>query len=55
MAELNREDKLRERRADKQARRDARKRTAADGEPRYDVAGQAPVGIEEAVDLTPRL
>jgi hypothetical protein len=30
MAKLNRETKLRERRLDKQARKDARKRTAAD-------------------------
>lgn len=31
MAKLNRENKLRERRADKQARKDARRRAAADG------------------------
>ena len=33
MAKLNRESKLRERRIDKQARKDARKRAAAGGEP----------------------
>ncbi|MEA2127163.1 MAG: hypothetical protein QOJ85_54 [Solirubrobacteraceae bacterium] len=31
MAKLNRESRLRERRLDKQARKDARKRAAADG------------------------
>ena len=33
MAKLNRESRLRERRADKEARKDARKRAAALGEP----------------------
>lgn len=36
MAKLNRENKLRERRADKQARKDARKREAAESPPRDD-------------------
>jgi hypothetical protein len=37
MAKLNRESKLRERRADKQARKDARKRASTDPAPRDDV------------------
>ncbi len=43
MAKLMRETKLRERRMDKQARKDARKRSAADGEhlgPEVDPSGE---------------
>jgi hypothetical protein len=40
MAKLNRENKLRERRADKQARKDARKQAAAEPPPRDERAGQ---------------
>jgi hypothetical protein len=47
MAKLNRETKLRERRLDKQAKKDARKRAAADG-PAHIAAlvGDAPDGDE---------
>jgi hypothetical protein len=41
MAKLNRENKLRERRADKQARKDARKQAGADRGPRDDVQREA--------------
>jgi hypothetical protein len=42
MAKLNRENKLRERRADKQARKDARKRATTEPEPaQRDDAGDA--------------
>lgn len=46
MAKLNRENKLRERRADKQARKDARKRAAANDGPRYDVPGEGTASAE---------
>jgi hypothetical protein len=40
MAKLNREHKLRERRADKQARKDARKRESLQPGPRDDAPGE---------------
>ena len=43
MAKLNREHKLRERRIDKQARKDARKQAAADGPPRDDRQDEMPL------------
>lgn len=43
MAKLNRENKLRERRADKQARKDARKRAAAEPASREDAPGALPL------------
>jgi hypothetical protein len=42
MAKLNRENKLRERRADKQARKDARKRATAEPLQQRDDAGDEP-------------
>jgi hypothetical protein len=43
MAKLNREHKLRERRIDKQARKDARKQEAADRSPRDDKQDELPL------------
>jgi hypothetical protein len=43
MAKLNRENKLRERRADKQARKDARKRAAEEPTARDDAPGALPL------------
>ncbi len=49
MAKLNREHKLRERRIDKQARKDARKQAASDDSPVLDENGVAvPAGIAES-------
>lgn len=45
MAKLNREHKMREKRMDKQARKDARKREAAEGT--YNPIGTAPAPILE--------
>ena len=42
MAKLNRESRLRERRADKEARKDARKRAAALGEPEPQIDSMHP-------------
>jgi hypothetical protein len=39
MAKLNRESKLREKRMDKQARKDARRQAAADGIPSHELNG----------------
>jgi hypothetical protein len=47
MAKLNREHKLRERRLDKQARKEARKQAAAERAPSDDVRGEAPVPTDE--------
>lgn len=59
MAKLNRESRLRERRLDKQARKDARKRAAAHGpvEPDGQHGEATPSGAEEpaAVDHDPAL
>jgi U3 small nucleolar ribonucleoprotein component len=43
MAKLNREQKLRERRLDKQARKDARKQAASERGPEEDVVGELPL------------
>lgn len=43
MAKLNREHKLRERRLDKQARKDARKQAAAEHAPRDDRQDEMPL------------
>ena len=43
MAKLNREHKLRERRIDKQARKDARKQAAAERAPRADPQDEMPL------------
>jgi hypothetical protein len=44
MAKLNRESKLRERKLDKQARKDARKYAAAHGEPSYAMSENGATG-----------
>jgi hypothetical protein len=41
MAKLNREAKLRDKRAEKAARKDARKRAAAEGIPSHEMNGEA--------------
>ena len=52
MAKLNRESKLRERKLDKQARKDARKYAAAHGEPGATVAEDGAIGEHEHHDAT---
>jgi hypothetical protein len=47
MAKLNREHKLRERRRDKEARKNARKQAAANREPRDDAQGDPPLASDE--------
>jgi hypothetical protein len=47
MAKLNREHKLRERRLDKQARKEARKQAAAERAPSDDMPGEATVPTDE--------
>jgi hypothetical protein len=47
VAKLNREHKLRERRMDKQARKDARKQAAAEREPRNEAQGDQPLSSGE--------
>ena len=55
MAELNREDKLRERRAEKQARKDAPQARARRRRAPLRRRGPGARRHREAVDLTPRL
>jgi hypothetical protein len=49
MAKLNRENKLRERRAEKQARKDARRREAASPGPRVEGPSAEPAAAGEIV------